>query len=155
MARWLNVPGNERYLVSDSGEIQGPSGKCLRPMQHKGHLYVFMQRKKKYVHRAVLEAFSGMCPAGMECRHLDGNPVNNDVSNLVWGTRYENAQDTKRHGHSHVGERSGTAKLTERQVLEIRQRIGRETIRALGREYGVSHTEIRRAALGIKWSYLR
>lgn len=53
-----------------------------------------------------------------------------------------------------VGERSGTHKLTEAEVLEIRKARGTASLRELGAKYGVSHTAIRRAMLGIKWGYL-
>ncbi len=45
------------------------------------------------IHRSLLETFIGPCPEGMECRHLDGDPLNNNLGNLKWGTRYENMQD--------------------------------------------------------------
>jgi hypothetical protein len=63
-------------------------------------------------------------------------------------------QDKRRHGTQTFGERHSPAKLTEAQVLEIKQRVGNETLRALASEYGVSHTAIRRAANGMKWRYL-
>jgi len=49
------------------------------------------------VHQMVLEAFVGAKPDGMVCRHLDGNPLNNSIGNLVWGTVRENALDRIRH----------------------------------------------------------
>jgi hypothetical protein len=56
-------------------------------------------RKKKQlmVHHLVLRAFVGPCPAGMQTRHLDGNPANNRLDNLCWGTPKENAEDCARH----------------------------------------------------------
>lgn len=154
---WLPVNGSAGYFVNQSGQILGPSGKILHPISARrtGHLYVFMHRKKKWVHRVVLEAFVGPCPQGHEGRHLDDNPKHNNLMNLAWGTRLENAQDKRRNGHLLVGEKVKTAKLTEAAVLEIRRRVGSETLRALAREYGVSHTAIRRAANGMKWGYLK
>ena len=49
------------------------------------------------VHRLVLETFVGPSN-GMEVRHIDGNPLNNVVSNLAWGTRKEQIADQKAHG---------------------------------------------------------
>ena len=40
------------------------------------------------------------------------------------------------------------------EVLEIRKARGTASLRELGAKYGVSHTAIRRAMLGIKWGYL-
>lgn len=52
----------------------------------------------KYIHALVLTAFVGPKPEGMECCHIDGNPLNNHVSNLRWGTHSDNMQDSIRHG---------------------------------------------------------
>ncbi len=50
------------------------------------------------VHVLVAEAFIGPRPEGSECRHLNGNPADNRVSNLAWGTRSENNRDAVAHG---------------------------------------------------------
>lgn len=73
-----------------------------------GYRYVMLNaRGECYSHkvaRLVLETFVGPCPDGMECRHLDGNKLNDDLENLCWGTRYENIQDKVIHGtHKAVG----------------------------------------------------
>lgn len=49
------------------------------------------------VHRLILLTFVGPCPEGMQCRHLDGNPGNNRLDNLAWGTTEENIEDRKAH----------------------------------------------------------
>ena len=54
-----------------------------------------------------------------------------------------------------IGERSGTHKLTIEDVIKIRKEYGKKSLRKLASEYGVSHTAIRRAALGIKWGHLK
>lgn len=152
---WSPVPGIAGYSVTRDGRIKGPSGKELRPMKaRRGHLYVIAHRKKLYLHQAVLLAHGRKRPAGAICRHLNGNAADNRLENLTWGTYRENTADSRAHGALPTGERSGTAKLTAAQVVEIRQRFGAAkapSLRDLAREYGVSHTAIRRAALGIKW----
>lgn len=50
------------------------------------------------IHALVLEAFVGPRPDGLDIRHLDGDPLNNHLSNLAYGTRTENMQDTLIHG---------------------------------------------------------
>lgn len=51
------------------------------------------------VHRLVALAF--LDGEGSLVRHIDGDPTNNRVDNLRWGTDKENAQDTLRHGRHH------------------------------------------------------
>lgn len=104
--RWLPVPGYEGlYEVSDLGAVRGPrtgDGR-LKPRPHKdGYAKVNLCRggrqKTFLVHRLVLDAFVGPREPGQECRHLDGDPSNNRLTNLAWGTQSENELDKVRHG---------------------------------------------------------
>lgn len=72
------------------------------------------------VHRLIAMAFIGVCPEGMEVRHLDGDSCNNKAENLSYGTRLENHSDKIRHGTSGKGADNSMAKLTEEDVLAIR-----------------------------------
>ena len=78
------------------------------------------------IHREVLKAFDRMPQEGEICRHLDGNPKNNHVSNLKWGSHKENAQDCLKHGRNRfqilVGENSPTAKFSDIEIEDIRTR---------------------------------
>jgi hypothetical protein len=100
---WKPVVGYEGlYEVSDRGRVRTVP-RILKPgtLNH-GHLHVnlWINRKGKTrtVHRLVAAAFIGPCPDGQEVRHLDGNPTNNAVENLKYGTRSENLLDRVRHG---------------------------------------------------------
>jgi hypothetical protein len=106
---WRAVVGHEGdYEVSDHGRVRSlpghkRRGQVLRGIaQHHGHLMVNPRRdgrmRQLFVHRLVLEAFIGPCPPGMMCRHLNGNPSDNRLENLRWGTPKENAEDSTRHG---------------------------------------------------------
>ena len=56
---------------------------------------------------------------------MDGNRTNNVVSNLEWGTRLENVQDTIKHGRHSKGESHGMAKLNDKDVRVIRYLLSR------------------------------
>ena len=93
-----------------------------------GHLKVRLRSAQrcaiKYVHRLMLETFVGPCPPGMECRHLNGDPTDNRLCNLVWGTHSENIKDMYRHGTQNTknrarGEQVGTAKLRNEEAQYI------------------------------------
>lgn len=75
------------------------------------------------IHRLVLMAFVGPCPDGMEGRHLDGNPSNNRVENLAWGTKKENCADREGHGRTYRGERQHLSIFTEGEVAQIRRQF--------------------------------
>lgn len=46
----------------------------------------------RYVHRLVLSAFEGIPPGKAEVNHIDGNKLNNLLSNLEWTDRAGNAK---------------------------------------------------------------
>lgn len=73
------------------------------------------------IHALVLNAFVGVCPQGMECRHLDGNTANNRADNLCWGTKKQNAADRERHGTKLLGCRNPNARANPDMVLSIRK----------------------------------
>ncbi len=161
---WSPIPEYDGYFASEDGEILSfvksrNKPRKLKPITSKdGHKYVFAyqsgEMSKLWIHRAVLLAWVGPPENGQEARHLNDNPADNSILNLAWGSRLENVDDKRRNGRLPVGERAGTHKLTEKQVLEIRRLHGTMSLRQTARRYGVSHTCIRRAALGIKWAYL-
>ena len=99
------------------------------------------------LHREVLKAFSRKPKEGELCRHLDGNPQNNNISNLKWGTPKENAQDCLKHQRNPfqllVGEDSPVSKFSDDVIAEIRtcHEVGfsyREIIEA----YGISKAHV-------------
>lgn len=102
------------------------------------------------LHRLVLEAFAGPCPAGMEGCHNDGNPRNNALSNLRWDTPLANQLDSVRHGTKarpplHFGEAHPNSRLTDAEVEAIKSHQARRGLHAqLAREFNVSQTTIGR-----------
>ena len=101
------------YFVSELGIVYGPGSIGHRGYHKKdsyqsdkyGHqvvdLYVNGKRYHKYVAVLVAEAFIPNPNNYPEVRHMDGNPYNNHVSNLQWGTHADNMDDAKRHGTFH------------------------------------------------------
>lgn len=104
---WLPVVGFESsYEVSDLGRVRSLiQDKIIDPYagNQRGHLRISLNpevgaQRGLYVHRLVLDAFVEPFPKGKECRHLDGDPTNNRLDNLRWGTQSENNLDRVRHG---------------------------------------------------------
>lgn len=132
------VPDHPTYKVGNDGSIwsnhingskQGRTGPWWRMkigLTRTGYcLAKFFKDGKQHnieVQRLVLIVFVGPPPEGMEAAHEDGNPLNNDVSNLRWKTRSDNQNDRARHGTSNHGERQGSSKLTNEKVFVIRER---------------------------------
>lgn len=106
---WCPVAGYEGYYeVSDHGRVKsrrrpGATGKLLVSYVGKGgYLRATLCRpgvqKVVEVHVLVARAFLGSRPDGMQIRHLDGDPTNNQLTNLAYGTVSENAFDQLHHG---------------------------------------------------------
>jgi hypothetical protein len=130
------VPGFPGYRVSDRGRAQccrDNQGRLtdnwhdLKPSTRPGRPYfqisLYRDRKltPRHVHHLVLELFVGPRPPGLVARHLDGNPHNNYVGNLAWGTVKENYEDARRHGTATIGERQGCTVLNAGLVRLIRR----------------------------------
>lgn len=135
---WKNIDGYSGvYQVSNMGNVRrlldDGGVKILHPTLRKDkYMIVGLQRHNryvnKYVHRLVLETFVGNQPSiEYETRHLDGNPQNNKLNNLRWGTRSENVLDSIEHGTRFQpdvrGSRNGASKLTEFNVRKIKHLI--------------------------------
>lgn len=163
------------YLISDDGRvlrevhIDGVGrlrpARWLRTWAHEdGHIRVSLYCKGhqhiRYVHRLILEAFVGPCPDGMECRHANGNPADNRLENLRWGTRSENQRDAVKHGTAagfgNRGERCSAAKLSEEQVRQIIREGYREpqARREMAERCGVTETTIRDILSRRTWRHL-
>ncbi|MFE2967499.1 NUMOD4 motif-containing HNH endonuclease [Streptomyces sp. NPDC059340] len=109
---WRPVPGHEgNYEVSDQGDIRSrPRPRTKGGLRRatiskvgypKVELWSNGRRETRFVHQIVAAAFLGPRPDGQEVRHLDGNPLNCELSNLAYGTRSENSLDKVRHGTDH------------------------------------------------------
>ena len=148
---WRTIPGTGHYSVSNIGRLRSEpheifnkgcnsmmkvKGKILKlTKSKKGYLcttaYINGKWKTIYAHRAVLEAFVGPLPKGMEVRHLNSNPLDNRLENLKYGTKSENMQDAVKLG-TLVFSRS---KLSKEDVISIGR--DKRTITEISRAYGI------------------
>lgn len=114
-------------------------------------------RKYAKVHQLILETFVGPKPAGMECRHLDGDFRNNRVTNLCWGTPKENSDDRERHGKTPKGINRWNAILTEEDVQTIRKRCStgeRGIITRTAKEFGIAQVTVSKIIARQTWKHL-
>lgn len=162
------------YEVSESGNIRSVNridsiGRLRRgaPMKirndSQGYKIVCLTKNaiqtNMKVHRLVLTAFCGP-PESIEkneCAHLDGNPNNNNLWNLVWATRKQNARHMVLHGRSQSkkGDESSSAKLSSNDVHRIREaKLFGAFNSDLARAYGVSTGSIYLINKRINWSHI-
>lgn len=114
---WKDIPGYEgRYQASNMGRIRSldrkvrgvchftgnefyrnVKGQILRPGRYCkcGHVSVVLGHGAmgSPVHQLVMRTFVGEPPEGMEVLHNNGDPTDNRLENLRYGTRTENILD--------------------------------------------------------------
>lgn len=78
-------------------------GSLLTPQTlPKGYKHLQLSKdgnyRRVYIHRLVLEAFVGPPGPNQQACHNNGDPADNRVENLRWGTVSDNNRDQVRHG---------------------------------------------------------
>lgn len=128
---WRDIPGYEGlYQVSNQGQVKSLRFNKERLLSNRStdskgyrvvHLYNGQTSSVRSVHSLVALAFLGESPKGHDVNHIDGDRLNNDLSNLEIITHRENIL----HGFRVLGrtilrgEYHGRAKASQRIVLEI------------------------------------
>lgn len=174
MEEWKEIPNFSRYEASTKGRLRSTnyknSGKTklLKPADGgDGYLKTMLQNDQGGynswgVHKWVALAFLGEKPDGLEINHIDGIKTNNAPDNLEYCTRSENLLHAYENGllDTKRGSKNGMAKLTEKDVIEIREhaknggkRYGRQK---LADRYGVSSAHIKDIVNGRRgiWSHV-
>lgn len=177
MVKYLLLPKNDYYRVGNDGsawcrklrgkyERIGPWRK-LKPWKKDkyGHLCFYVcrngYREAVLLSPLILRLFRGEPPAPkLECCHIDGDPSNNQVENLKWGTRKQNAADMVRHGRSTKGKSFGdrkavklaASKLDEEKVraIVLERRAG-ATMRFLADKFRISLSAVNDIDKGRTW----
>ena len=165
-----DIPGFQNYAITKDGRVwSNPrksscgrklKGRWLKSAISSGYPYVLLCLDSRVylrrIHQLVLETFIGPRPEGLECRHLDGNPLNNNLSNLCWGTHQENMQDKVQHKTSNRGERQGRSKLKERDVRMIvyMYRTGLFLQREIALQYNITQGAVTKIVNKKSWGHL-
>lgn len=114
-------------------------------------------RRTMSAHRLSYELHFGDIPDGMEVCHKCDNRRCVNPYHLFLGTRQDNIDDRerKRRNNPPKGEKHPKAKLTEADVLAIREkRSAGVSYGKLAKEYGVCKKTVMDVASGKHWSYL-
>lgn len=149
--------GNVKTLTREIKDYRGTyirKGKILNRYNDKAGYY----KVKLYngdasfascpVHRLVAIHFISNPNNYPQINHIDGHPENNYVSNLEWCNISQNTIHAYKTGlkkkENYVGEACIFAKLTEKQVLDIRKEYAEGNIfqTTLGLKYNTTTTNI-------------
>ena len=104
---YKEIPNYPNYIIYDNGRVQNQkSGRFLQPQFYgNGYLRVGLssngEQKMFLIHRLVAEAFLPNPDNLPIVNHKDGNPSNNNASNLEWCSQKYNSNyetETTRRG---------------------------------------------------------
>ena len=147
-----------RFECSNLGRIRNAINKHIYT-PHKSGIGYFQicttvndKRKNIKVHKAVAESFIDNPNNLPVVNHKDGNKENNNVDNLEWVTQKENIQHAVRTGLMKSGEKHHNVKLTDKEILEIRDLYRHKSYnqREIGEIYGVSRSHVSAIVLNNK-----
>lgn len=166
---WKRVPGvggYREYEISNTGLIRSilikngiTEYRILKPQiswngRLRIHLLKECKNKHLSIHRLVAEAFLPNPLNKPQINHIDGNPLNNNVSNLEWCTASENLFHAFRSGLKKPtsGGINGMRVLNDEQVLEIFNSDKKQ--KELCEKFNVSTSAISLIKTGRNWSHL-
>lgn len=165
------IPGyGGKYFINKEGEVWSISRKCLlRPRVDKGHPYPYLKPIKNgkatttTVYYLMRITWMGPPPGkvgagrGLWCvNHKDGNKLNSCLDNLEWVTCEENNRHAWETGLNRVfhGEESSSARLTSRQVQNIRLRcLEGEPVRKIANELKEGIELIKKIKYFVIWKH--
>ena len=171
---WKDIDGFDGvYKVSNHGKIISylTNPKLLAgTINESGYRYANLRKMNQTKclrwHRIVAKAFLPNPNNLPEINHIDGNKLNNCVSNLEWCTRKQNMVHAKENGlmpsdvdAKHLykkGESNIKSKLKKNEVLEIRRmyKLGGCTHRDLAKHFGISRGHVSRVLSKHVWTHI-
>lgn len=143
----------------------GPAHECwlwTGPKTTLGYGYFKWQRKEYYAHRVAYELHYGPIPRrnnpqDASILHKCDNPSCQNWAHLLLGTQADNSLDMIAKGRNVIfrGKQNGAAKLSETDIVEIRQLREQGTSRLeLAQQYNVSENNISRITNRKTWRHV-
>lgn len=174
---WRSVPGFEAaYLINQWGVVKSTSryvkcgkngsalrfkvGQVIKPyLGTDGYFYVFLScnNKTKHfaIHRLLAILFILNPENKREVNHKNTIRTDNSLDNLEWATPKENIQHSIKIGTNTQclpGENNPAARLTNREVLEIRAESGSHI--SIAKKYNVSRRTVGFIKRRERWAHL-
>lgn len=125
---WKTVLDSNKYEVSNFGRIRSikrkgvKKSKILAQYLFHGYPSITINKKSKRMHRIVMEAFFGK--SKLHINHINGIKTDNRIENLEYVTQKQNNQHAIITGLiNNRGENHGMSKLTNNQIVVIREAI--------------------------------
>lgn len=158
------LPETNSYFVTCEGDVFSSKRKQLIKINshsdkdgyQRVQLYITKRKTRFAIHRLVLCLFERPPLNGEEVSHVDGDKLNNKLTNLCWETSKQNNNRKILHGTIANGSKNGNSKLTEIQVLEILKRINnKENQRNIAKDFNITAANVTSIKLGKSWLFLK
>lgn len=173
MEIWKDVEFlNGVYMVSNMGRVKSldrvvknirtrfVSGKIINPST-KDNYYLYvnlggkLDQKCFYVHRLVAIAFIPNPENKPQVNHINGDKTDNRVENLEWVTSLENITHAISIGvMDNSGENHGNSKLSNEDIVKIRDMSGKVFQRDIAKVFGISQANVSRIVRGEMWNHV-
>ena len=150
---------DSRFEISQSGIIRNVKTKYIKSqyVSDTGYYMITISKNNKSkpyrVHRLLANNFIENPKKLKEVNHIDGNKLNNDLSNLEWVSYFGNMQHAFSTGlANNTGVKNGMAKLNERKVREIKELLKQGISQyKIAKKYNVSRSAILKIHLNKTW----
>jgi hypothetical protein len=161
ISNYGRVKSLQRIIYKVDGRIQTFKERILKPATDKNGyqqigLHKNCKQKTIQIHREVAIAFIPNPENKPEVNHCDGIKNNNNDWNLEWNTSSENNQHAYNTGLKigNKGEKHGMCKLTNLQVIEIRNLKDKLIQQKIADKYGVNQQQISKIINHKLWTHL-
>jgi len=117
-------------------------------------------KKVTHHHRWVYEQHHGPIPEGMVVRHKCDNPPCINIEHLEIGTHQDNMNDMVIRGRARWGENkkrgeeNGKAKLTEKEVREIRNLKGKISQSKIAKQFSIHLNTVKQIHQNKTWTHI-
>ena len=154
MEIWKEIHRFENYEISNLGNVRKKSGKILiKRIDKEREVINLIKNNKPYSCRiCVLVAVAFLCNHKnyTRVRNINGVKSENQSTNLEWNNFEGVFYDGQNSGSA--GQKNGRAKITESQVLEIRNSKSKQT--KIAEKYGIKQNTVSLIKSFKLWSHI-
>ena len=157
-----NYPG---YFIDEKTfEVYSNKSGKLKPLKQS---YVYDTRKKspkpyiqvgvkgcQLLHRLIADTFIGSV-SGLTVNHIDGNTLNNSLSNLEIVTLKQNQEHARVSGLLPSGEKHGKCRYSDDLLKQALKEISSgASVKSTAKKYGITQSYLNKVKNGVYRAYL-